>query len=170
MKGFSKVKKNKTAFYLLLVYLIMQLSGLLFAPLLLTFFWSRMEWRTKAKLLEVVVDFFSMSLATLISIAILSRQTLFKNLKETKFDRCFYWLGCYWFLSCTIGQSLAAFIEGTLNKSRFWKYKDVCHHCQSSTSCHSIHSHICPILEELIFRRVILDHLSKPLISLCRFS
>lgn len=158
------MKKNKTAFYLLLVYIIMQLSGLLFAPLLLSFFLSQdgME-EQKAKLLASGWwIFFSMSIATLISIAILRKDKPFlKNLKGKKssIGASIGW-GVIGFFLVLFGQSLAAFIEGTLGISQGSENTKMFVTIAKTAPVAILSIAIfAPILEELIFRRVIFGSL-----------
>ncbi|MFX3673328.1 MAG: lysostaphin resistance A-like protein [Paenisporosarcina sp.] len=158
------MKKNKTAFYLLLVYLIMQLSGLLFAPLLLSFFLSQdgMEEQNAKLLASGWWIFFSMSIATLISIAILRADKPFlKNLKgkQSSIGVSIGW-GVIGFFLVLFGQSIAAFIEGTLGISQGSENTKMFVTIAEAAPVAILSIAIfAPILEELIFRRVIFGSL-----------
>lgn len=163
MKGLSKLKKSKTAFKLLLVYVIMQMSGLLFAPLLLNFFLSQGIELEQAKLLASGWwIFISMSIATLISIAILRKDKPFlQNFKgkPSSIGASIGW-GIIGFFLVLFGQSLAAAIESALgitqgseNTQMFVTIAEAAPVAILSIAIFA------PILEELIFRRVIFGSL-----------
>jgi membrane protease YdiL (CAAX protease family) len=158
------VKKNKTAFYLILIYVIMQLSGLLFAPLLLSLFLSQdgMEEQQAELLASGWWVFISMSLGTLICLAVLRKDKSFlKNLKgkQSSIGASIGW-GFIGFLLVLFGQSLAALLEGALgidpgseNTKMFVMIADTAPVAILSIAIFA------PILEELIFRRVIFGSL-----------
>lgn len=164
MKGLSKLKKSKTAFTLLLVYVIMQMSGLLFAPLLFNFFLSQdgMEEQQAKLLASGWWIFISMSIATLISIAILRKDKPFlQNFKgkPSSIGASIGW-GIIGFFLVLFGQSLAALIEGALgitqgseNTKMFVTIAEAAPVAILSIAIFA------PILEELIFRRVIFGSL-----------
>lgn len=158
------MKKNKTAFYLILVYVLMQLSGILFAPLLLSIFQSQegMEEQQAKLLASGWWVFISMSLATLICIAILRKDKPFlKNLKgkQSSIGASIGW-GFIGFFLVLFGQSLAALVEkalgidpGSENTKMFIMIAETAPVAILSIAIFA------PILEELIFRRVIFGSL-----------
>jgi uncharacterized protein len=158
------VKNNKTAFKLILTYVIMQLSGFLFAPLLLGFFQRQegMEDQQARLLASGWWVFISMMVATIITLAFLQRDKSFlKNLKgkQSSIGASVGW-GFLGFFMVLFGQSIAALIEGALgidpgseNTASFVKIA-----AAAPVAILSI-AIFAPILEELIFRRVIFGSL-----------
>ncbi|WP_075620373.1 CPBP family intramembrane glutamic endopeptidase [Paenisporosarcina indica] len=157
------MKNNKTAFYLIVTYVIMQLSGYLFAPLLLEFF---MQQGIKVSQAELLASgwwiFISMLIATIITLVLVQKdKSFFTNLKGKKssIGASIGW-GFLGFFMVLIGQSLAAVIEGALgvdpgseNTAVFVKIS-----AAAPVAILSI-AIFAPILEELIFRRVIFGSL-----------
>lgn len=158
------MKNNKTAFYLITVYVIMQLSGALFAPLLFRFLNGQEGMgESQAKLLASGWwIFISMSVAALISVAIIRKdKTFLNNLKGKKssIPASIGW-GILGFFMVLIGQAIAAMIENALgikpgsdNTATFVKIA-----AAAPVAILSI-AIFAPILEELIFRRVIFGSL-----------
>ena len=112
------MKNNKTAFYLITAYVIMQLSGALFAPLIFRFLNSQEGMgEAQAKLLASGWwIFISMSVATLISVAIIRKDKSFLNNlkgKKSSIPASIGW-GILGFFMVLIGQSIAALIESAL--------------------------------------------------------
>jgi len=158
------VKNNKTAFKLILTYIIMQLSGFLFAPLILAFFMRQegMELPQAKLLASGWWVFISMMVATIITLAFLQKDKKFlKNLKgkQSSIGASVGW-GFLGFFMVLFGQSIAAVIEGALgidpgseNTASFVKIA-----AAAPVAILSI-AIFAPILEELIFRRVIFGSL-----------
>ncbi len=154
------MKNNKTAFYLIMVYITMQLSGLLFAPLLFMFFSSQNGTSTERA--ELLASgwwvFISMSVATLIFVAIIRKdKTFFNNLrgKQSSIGVSVLY-GFLGFFLVLFGQTMAALIEqqlgidpGSENTTMFMTIAKT-----APVTILSI-AIFAPILEELIFRRVI---------------
>ena len=164
MKGIKFVKKNITAFYLILTYAIMQLSGLLFAPLLLAFLIRQvgMEEQEAKLLASGWWIFVSMLVAAIVSLTLLQKDKSFlKNLKgkQSSIGASIGW-GFLGFFMVLFGQSLAALIETSLgidpgsdNTATFVRIADAVPVAILSIAIFA------PILEELIFRRVIFGSL-----------
>ena len=158
------MKNNKTAFKLILTYIIMQLSGFLFAPLILAFFMRQegMELPQAKLLASGWWVFISMMVATIITLAFLQKDKKFlKNLKgkQSSIGASVGW-GFLGFFMVLFGQSIAAVIEGALgidpgseNTASFVKIA-----AAAPVAILSI-AIFAPILEELIFRRVIFGSL-----------
>jgi len=158
------VKKNITAFYLILTYAIMQLSGLLFAPLLLAFLIRQVGIEEQeAKLLASGWwIFISMLVAAIVSLTLLQKDKSFlKNLKgkQSSLGASIGW-GFLGFFMVLFGQSLAALVEtalgidpGSDNTATFVTIADAVPVAILSIALFA------PILEELIFRRVIFGSL-----------
>lgn len=158
------MRKNKTAFYLMSIYVVMQLSGFLFAPLLLSFFKGQegMDIQQAKLLASGWWVFISMLVATLMSIVILRKDGSFlKNFKgkQSSLIASIGW-GILGFFMVLFGQSIAALIEGALginpgsdNTAAFLRIAEAAPVAILSIAVFA------PILEELIFRRVIFGSL-----------
>lgn len=158
------MKNNKTALYLIVTYVIMQLSGRLFAPFLLAFFMRQdgMDENRAILLANGWWIFISMLTATVITFLLVQKdKAFFNNLKGKKssIGASIGW-GFLGFFMVLIGQSIAAVIEGALgidpgseNTAVFVKIA-----AAAPVAILSI-AIFAPILEELIFRRVIFGSL-----------
>ncbi|WP_026022990.1 CPBP family intramembrane glutamic endopeptidase [Paenisporosarcina sp. TG20] len=158
------MKNNKTAFYLILIYVLMQLSGLLFAPLLFSFLMGQegMEVEQAKLLASGWWVFISMSVAAIMSLAIIRKDKSFLNNlkgKKSSVSASIGW-GFLGFFMVLIGQSIAALIENALgikpgsdNTATFVKIA-----AAAPVAILSI-AIFAPILEELLFRRVIFGSL-----------
>lgn len=158
------MKKNKTAFYLILAYVVMQLSGALFAPLLFNFFNGQEGVTTKeAKLLASGWWVFtSMGVATiLIAIIVRKDKTFMNNLngKRSSIPASILW-GIAGFFMVLFGQAIASLIERSLgieqeseNTASLIQIADAVPMAIFAIALFA------PILEELIFRRVIFGNL-----------
>ena len=158
------MKNNKTALYLIVTYVIMQLSGKLFGPFLFAFLMQQdgMDEDRAILLTNGWWIFISMLTATIITMLIVKKdKTFFNNLKGKKSSlRASIGWGILGFFMVLIGQSLAAVIEGALgvdpgsdNTAGFVKIA-----AAAPVAILSI-AIFAPILEELIFRRVIFGSL-----------
>ncbi len=146
------------------IYVVMQLSGFLFAPLLLSFFKGQegMDIQQAKLLASGWWVFISMLVATLMSIVILRKDGSFlKNFKgkQSSLIASIGW-GILGFFMVLFGQSIAALIEGALginpgsdNTAAFLRIAEAAPVAILSIAVFA------PILEELIFRRVIFGSL-----------
>ncbi|MFC4409659.1 CPBP family intramembrane glutamic endopeptidase [Chungangia koreensis] len=160
------MKSKRTALYILITYIVMQLSGLLFAPLLFAFFTSSGMDQSKAELLASGWWIFVSMLAAVIIVAIFGWKDkkffdVFKGVKSPT------WLVIVWgivgFFLVLFGQMLAGMIEqqmfgidpGSQNTMNLIEIAKV-----APVAIFAI-AFFAPILEELIFRRVIFASLMK---------
>ncbi|QBP40064.1 CPBP family intramembrane glutamic endopeptidase [Paenisporosarcina antarctica] len=158
------MKKYNTAFYLILIYVIMQLSGIVFAPLIFDLLMKQdgMEIQQAKLMASGWWVFISMAVATLISVFIIRKNKSFLNNlkgKQSSIGASIGW-GVVGFFMVLFGQALAAFIENALgidpgseNTAAFIKIADAAPVAILSIAIFA------PILEELIFRRVIFGSL-----------
>ena len=112
------MKNNKTAFYLITAYVIMQLSGALFAPLIFRFLNGQEGMgEAQAKLLASGWwIFISMSIAALISVAIIRKDKSFLNNlkgKKSSIPASIGW-GILGFFMVLIGQAIVAVVSKSL--------------------------------------------------------
>lgn len=155
------MKNNKTALYVLIVYVGMQLSGALFAPLLYKLFLS-MEVKEPKLLASGWWVFISFGIATLITLFLIRKDKKFLhplNGKKLSLPKSFGW-GIVGFFLVFFGQGVAAYIElalgvepGSENTAAFIEI--------ARSVPFAIFSIVifAPILEEIIFRRIIFGSL-----------
>lgn len=160
------MKSKRTALYILITYIVMQLSGLVFAPLLFVFFTSTGIDQSEAELLASGWWIFVSMLAAVIIVAVF-------GWKDKKFFDVFNgvksptWLVIVWgivgFFLVLFGQMIAGMIEqqmfgidpGSQNTMNLIEIAKV-----APAAIFAI-AFFAPILEELIFRRVIFASLMK---------
>ncbi|WP_245890196.1 CPBP family intramembrane glutamic endopeptidase [Rummeliibacillus pycnus] len=159
------MKSKKTALYILLIYIAMQLSSFLFLRPLVHFIQGRHPEMSKSELILTSQGwyiFISMGFALLISLILTSRdQTFWKIYKGSKasIPSSILW-GITGFFMVFVGQSIGAMIEGSLG---------ITQKSENTATLVSIADvapitiialvFIGPILEEFIFRRVIFGSL-----------
>lgn len=151
------MKQQKTGIYILIVYCVMQLSGAVFAPLLYKLL-ETMDVENPALIASGWWVFLSMGIATLITLLIIRKDnTYLKPLKgkSTSTLQTIGW-GIAGFFLVFVGQGIAASIElrfgvdpGSENTTQFI---EIAHAVPLAIFSIVIFA---PILEELIFRRII---------------
>ena len=157
----NNMKQQKTGLYILIVYCLMQLSGALFAPLIYKMLESR-DVKNAELLASGWWVFISMGLATLITLLLIRKNNIFLSpLKgqQTTLGRTVGW-GVAGFFLVLLGQGLAANIEiklgvepGSENTAQFI---EIAHAVPLAIFSIVLFA---PILEELIFRRLIFGSL-----------
>lgn len=155
------MKQQKTGLYILITYCAMQVSGAIFAPLLFKLFTS-MEFKNPALLASGWWVFLGMGIATLITLLLIRKDTGFLiPLKGTQSTllKTVGW-GIIGFFLVFVGQGIAANIEtalgvkpGSENTAQFIEIAQ-----EVPLAILSIVL-FAPILEELIFRRIIFGSL-----------
>lgn len=158
------MKNKKTAFYILITYIIMQLSGAVLLQQLYTFYKGQHPTWTHDKLAlhtQGWYMFFSMFLALIVSILFIARdKQFFDNFKEKMpLPQAILW-GIIGFVMVLAGQMIGGMIESLLGISGS---------SENTTSLLGITDVVPiailaialfgPILEELVFRRVIFGSL-----------
>lgn len=151
------MKQQKTALYILIIYCVMQLSGVLFAPLLYKQL-QTMGFKNPDLLASGWWIFLSMAIATLITFLIIRKDKTF--LKPLKGQKSTIWGAIGWgiigFFLVFFGQGIAAYIElqlgvkpGSENTAQFIEIARSVPFAVFSIVIFA------PILEEIIFRRII---------------
>ncbi|EPD50143.1 type II CAAX endopeptidase family protein [Paenisporosarcina sp. FSL H8-0542] len=158
------MKNNKTAFYLILTYIVMQLSGALFAPLIFSYLKGQegMEIEQAKLLASGWWVFLSMAVATLIVLLIIRKDGAFLNHlkgKKSSVPASILW-GIAGFFMVLFGQAIASLIEqsfgieqGSENTASLIQIAEAVPMAIFAIALFA------PILEELIFRRVIFGNL-----------
>lgn len=159
------LKAKKTALYILLIYIAMQLSSFLFLRPLVRFMQGRHPEMSKIELILTSQGwyiFISMAIALIISLIIISRDSNFWKVyqgSKASIPVSIIW-GIIGFFMVFIGQSIGAMIESTLgikqgseNTANLVTIADV-----APIAIIAI-AFIGPILEEFVFRRVIFGSL-----------
>ncbi|TQR21408.1 CPBP family intramembrane glutamic endopeptidase [Psychrobacillus vulpis] len=155
------MKHQKTGLYILIVYCIMQLSGAIFAPLLLKLFVS-MDVENPRLVASGWWVFLSFGIATLITLLLIRRDNSFLRPMKGKMSPIWQTIGWGFlgFLLVFFGQGIAAYIElalgiepGSENTAQFI---EIAHSVPLAIFSIVIFA---PILEELIFRRIIFGSL-----------
>lgn len=151
------MKQQKTALYILIIYCIMQLSGVVFAPLLYKLF-QTMDLKNPELLASGWWIFLSMGIATLMTFLIIRKdKTFLKPLKGQKstISGAIGW-GIIGFFLVFFGQGIAAYIELTLGvepgSENTAQFIEIAHSVPFAIFSIVIFA---PILEEIIFRRII---------------
>ncbi len=159
------MKSKKTALYILMVYIVMQLSGFLFIRPLFHFIQSRNLEMSKNELILLTngwYTFISMGVALIISILLVSRDSNFWKIykgSKASLPISILW-GIVGFFMVLIGQSIGAWIEsglgikqGSENTASLLSITDVAPIAIIAIVFFG------PILEEFVFRRVIFGSL-----------
>ena len=159
------MKSQKTALYILLVYILMQLSGFFFIRPLFHFIQGRNPELNKNELILTTngwYTFISMGIALIISILLVSRDSNFWKIykgNKASLPMSILW-GIIGFFMVMIGQSIGAIIESNLG------IKQGSENTASLLSITDVAPIIIiaivffgPVLEEFVFRRVIFGSL-----------
>ncbi|WP_241155083.1 CPBP family intramembrane glutamic endopeptidase [Rummeliibacillus sp. TYF005] len=159
------MKSQKTALYILLVYILMQLSGFFFIRPLFHFIQGRNPELSKNELILTTngwYTFISMGIALIISILLVSRDSNFWKIykgNKASLPISILW-GIIGFFMVMIGQSIGAIIESNLG------IKQGSENTASLLSITDVAPIIIiaivffgPVLEEFVFRRVIFGSL-----------
>lgn len=159
------MKSKKTALYILMVYIVMQLSGFLFIRPLFHFIQSRNLEMSKNELILLTngwYTFISMGIALIISILLVSRDSNFWKIykgSKASLPISILW-GIVGFFMVLIGQSIGAWIEsglgikqGSENTASLLSITDVAPIAIIAIVFFG------PILEEFVFRRVVFGSL-----------
>ncbi|WP_233548067.1 CPBP family intramembrane glutamic endopeptidase [Rummeliibacillus sp. POC4] len=159
------MKSKKTALYILLVYILMQLSGFFFIRPLFHFIQGRNPELSKNELILTTngwYTFISMGIALIISILLVSRDSNFWKIykgNKASLPISILW-GIIGFFMVMIGQSIGAIIESNLG------IKQGSENTASLLSITDVAPIIIiaivffgPVLEEFVFRRVIFGSL-----------
>ncbi|MGM9966612.1 MAG: lysostaphin resistance A-like protein [Rummeliibacillus sp.] len=159
------MKSKKTALYILLVYILMQLSGFFFIRPLFHFIQGRNPELNKNELILTTngwYTFISMGIALIISILLVSRDSNFWKIykgNKASLPISILW-GIIGFFMVMIGQSIGAIIESNLG------IKQGSENTASLLSITDVAPIIIiaivffgPVLEEFVFRRVIFGSL-----------
>lgn len=155
------MKQQKTGLYILIIYCVMQLSGAIFAPLLLILFKS-MDVKNPPLVASGWWVFLSMGIATLVTLLLIRKDNNFLRPlkgKQSPIGQTIGW-GVVGFFLVFLGQGVAATIElklgvepGSENTAQFI---EIAHAVPWAIFSIVIFA---PILEELIFRRIIFGSL-----------
>lgn len=159
------MKSKKTALYILLVYIVMQLSGFLFLRPLFHFIQGRNPEMSKSELIlssQGWYTFISMGIAFIISLFLVSRDPKFWKIykgNKASLPVSILW-GIIGFFMVLVGQSIGAMIEdglgikqGSENTASLLSIADVAPIAIIAIVFFG------PILEEFVFRRVVFGSL-----------
>jgi uncharacterized protein len=160
------VKQQKTALYILITYIVMQLSAFIFSPLLFIYFNKQADTGEQAILLTSGWwIFISMGIAVVITFIFGYRDKLFFDIlkgEKSSILVSIIW-GVIGFFMVLIGQSMASMIETALGiEAGSQNTADLISISKVAPVAIFAIAIFAPILEEIIFRRVIFGSLIKP--------